>query len=181
METAKPSQAGTAIKWAIIYLIASIALTYILQLLKFDLTSPTKYLNYLIFIAFLLLTQTDYRKQLGGFLTFGEGFMSGFLYSIFSGIFSALFVYVYLSFLNPQAFEQIIKTAQDQMETQGLSSDQIERGIDFTRKFGVLFGSVGALFGLIIIGAVIALIGAAIFKKERTIRDLERQAEDPAV
>jgi hypothetical protein len=95
MENSKPSSSSVTVKWAVFYLISSIVITYGIQLLNLDPNSPVKYLGYIPFIAFLLLAQKEYRDKLGGFLTFGEGFLTGFLYSVFGGIMVAIFIYIY--------------------------------------------------------------------------------------
>jgi hypothetical protein len=181
MENTKPSSTNLAIKWSVLYLIASAVITFAVQLMNMDINSPVKYLSYLIFIAFLLLTQKEYRDKLGGFITFGDAFTSGFVYSIFSGILSAIFVYVYLAFINPGALTQAAEAARAQLEAKGqLSSDQIDTAVNITVKYGAIFGSVGGLIGSIVLGAIVALIGAAIFKKERSIFDIEAESNTAA-
>jgi hypothetical protein len=185
METVKQGSGKVAAKWSLIYIITSIVITYAFQFLNIDQSSPAKYVSYIPFIAFLLLAQKEYRDQLGGYLTFGEGFSAGFLYSVFSGLFIAIFIYIYLTFLSPQVFEQSMAAAQTKLQESGnLSSDQIDQAMVITRKYGTIIGAVGALVGSVIIGAIIALIGAAIFKKERTILDIEQGGSsyvDPSV
>jgi hypothetical protein len=183
MENVKPTTTKVAFKWSIIYIITSIVITYAFQLLNVDQTSSVKYLGYIPFIAFLFMAQKEYRDQLGGYITFGEGFSSGFMYAVFSGIFLAIFVYLYLAILSPQILEQSLAAQQDKLKEQGnLSAEQIDNAMSIGRKYGAILGSVfGAIF-LIIIGAILSLIGAAIFKKERSIIDIERESSaDPVV
>ena len=82
MENSKPNATKVATKWALIYILTSIVITYLFQILNIDQNSGFKYLVYIPFIAFLLLAQKEYRDQLNGFLTFGEGFSSGFRFSL---------------------------------------------------------------------------------------------------
>ena len=182
MTTTKPSSAGVAFKWTLIYFIASVVLTYAIQLLNMAIDSPLKYLNYVFFIGFMFMAQKELRDKLGGFMSFGEAYMHGFLYSVFCGIISAIFIAIYLTILFPQGIDQIVAAAQAKMQEQGnVSSDQMDTALNITRKYGVLIASIGALFGLIIIGAIIAVIGAAIFNKKRTLQDIENETPDPAV
>jgi len=56
--------------------------------------------------------------------------------------------------------------------------------MEITRKYGVLFTAIGTAIGTPIVGAIISLIGAAIFKKERSVLDIEQNSgsfTDPAV
>ncbi|WP_428329557.1 DUF4199 domain-containing protein [Mucilaginibacter sp.] len=175
METSKPGSVNLAFKWAVIYAVISIVLTYVYQFLNIDMNSAVKYIGYLPFIGLLLLTQKEYRDKLGGFMTFGEGFLPGFLYSVFAGVILAVFMYLYFSFLSPQVWAQTLATTRETMVQQGtLSSDQVDKAMEMTTKYGVIFVVFGVIIGTPIMGAIVALIGAAIFKKERTLRDIEQ-------
>ena len=185
MENVKPSSLNVSAKWAGIYVITAIVITYLFQFLAVDQGSSAKYLSYIPFIAFLLLAQKEYKDQLGGFITFGQGFMSGFIYSVIAGIIIAIFMYIYLGILSPQVWEQILATTRDKLtENKNLSSEQIDQAMEITRKYGVLLTVVGTAIGTPIVGAIISLIGAAIFKKERSVLDIEQNSgsfTDPAV
>ena len=181
METAvKQNSTGIAFKWAIIYVITNIVLTLAFQYLNVDPLSPVKYLVYIPFIAFLFLTQKEYRDTLSSFMTFGEGFLAGLYYSIFSGILLAVFIYIYLTFINPHMMEQTIAAQHDVLIAKGLTEEQVETTAGITRKFGSIIATMGVLIGTPIAGAIIALIGAAIFKKERSPLDADSYV-DPAV
>jgi len=182
MENVKKSSTNIAVKWAVIYVITSIVITYIFQFLNIDQSSSAKYISYIPFIAFLLLAQKEFKDQLGGFITFGEGFMAGFLYSVFAGLMLAVFIYIYLGILSPQVLEQSIAAQHDKLVEKGLSADQIDSAMVMVKKYGAIFGAVGVAIITPIIGAIISLIGAAIFKKERSITDIENNSySDPAV
>ncbi|MCR8560513.1 DUF4199 domain-containing protein [Mucilaginibacter sp. BJC16-A38] len=175
METIAPTPSKTAFKWALISFVTSIVLTYLYQFLKLDVNSPVKYVNYIFFITFLILSQKEYREQLGGFVTFGQAFVEGLLFSVFSGIMIAIFTYIYFTILSPDVWEQAMTASQQKLEAAGnLSSEQIESAMGITRKYGVIIATVGVIIGTPILGAIISLIGAAIFKKERSILDIEQ-------
>jgi hypothetical protein len=186
MENVKQGYFNLSVKWAVIYIITSIVITYTFQILDVDqVTSPLRFLPYVPLIAFLFLAQKEYKDKLGGFITFGQGFMAGFMYAVVVGVLGAIFTYIYLKFLSPQIWEQALAATKDKMaENKSLSGDQIDQAMDITRKYGIILGSLGALIVTPIIGAIISLIGAAIFKKERSILDVEHDASsytDPSV
>ncbi|HEY2582547.1 MAG TPA: DUF4199 domain-containing protein, partial [Mucilaginibacter sp.] len=135
MENSTQNPTKIASKWAIIYVATSIVITYAFQLLNIDQSSAFKFLGYIPFIVFLLLTQKEYRDQLGGYLTFGEGFSAGFRYSVFSGLMLAVFIYIYLAFLSPQVLEQSITDQQGKMVEQGLSQEQIDKAMEIGKKW----------------------------------------------
>jgi len=167
MEIDTPKPGKVAFKWAIIYVITSIVITYAFQLLNIDQNGPAKYLGYIPFIAFLFLAQKEYKDQLGSYLTFNQGFMSGFLYAVFGGIMIGVFVFIYLQFLSPQMMDQALATQQEKMAAQGLSDEQMKQSMEIAKKFGPIIGAVFTIIILPIVGALLALIGAAIFKKEK--------------
>ncbi|HWD87369.1 MAG TPA: DUF4199 domain-containing protein [Mucilaginibacter sp.] len=182
MEQPKPNPTKVATKWALINLITGIVLTYAIQYLVPDPNSPIKYLTLLPFVAFLLLAQKEYKDQLGGYLTFGEGFSAGFKFALFTGLMVAVFTYLYLAVLSPDVMEKAVQQAKEQMEAKGnLSSEDIDKAVNITRKFGPIFGAIGALVFDLIAGIIVALIGAAIFKKERSAYDPEPAQADPTV
>ena len=174
----KPSAVKIAIKWTLIYFVTSVIITYLFQFLNVDQSSPAKYLSYIPFIAFLLLAQKEYRDLLGGYLTFGEGFITGLWYGVFAGVLMAVFIYVYLGILSPQILDQSIDASMQKLREQGtMSADQIDNATVMAKKYGALFGAIGILFVLPIFGVIISLIGASIFKKERSPLDMVQEAE----
>ena len=184
MENVKKSYTGISAKWAVIYVITSIVITYILQFLNIDQTSSARYLGFIPFAAFLLLAQNEYKSQLGGFITFGQGFMSGFIYALIGGVILAIFTYIYLKFLSPQVWDQILSMQKDQLAEKNMSSDQIDQTMTFMKNYGQLFSFIGVIFMDAFVGAIVALIGAAIFKKERSVLDIEKNSDsysDPVV
>lgn len=167
MESQKVSSSKPAIKWALIYAATSIVLTYAYQFLNIDYTSPVRYFNFVIFIAFAFLAQVELRNLLGGYATFGEEFLTGFLYSVFSSIIIAIFTYVYFTYLSPEIYQQVLDVQRQKLIDKGLSSDQIDTAMSITRKYGTLITAVSIVFGSAFFGAIISLIGAAIFKKDK--------------
>ena len=168
-----------ATKWGLIYAATAIVITYATELLSLDPTSAVKYLTYIPFIAFLCLTQTEYREELGGYINFGNAFSAGFRYAVFTGLLLAIFTYVYLTVLSPAMWEKVLDTTQSQLEEKNTPSAQIEKTMDVMKKWGPILGAFGAAVGYAICGAVVSLITAAIFKKERSPYDIAMEAEDP--
>jgi hypothetical protein len=182
MEQSASSPTKVATKWALINLVTSIVLTYLIQFISTDPNSPLKYLGYVPFIIFLFLTQKELRDQSAGFLTFSEGFSVGFRYAIFASLLLAVFTYVYLAILNPDIMAKAAEQARAQMEAKGnMSSESIDKAVDITKKFGPIIGAFVLAIMDTIIGVVISLIGAAIFKKERSPLDVEDTTPDPTV
>jgi hypothetical protein len=181
METAKANVSGIAVKWALINVITAIVITYVFQFMGTGASAPVRYLAYIPFIAFICLAQIEYRDKSSGFMTYGQGFIEGLLFGVFSGIMMAIFIYIYYAILYPQGVDEMVTAAHDKMVAQGTPSDQMDAALDMTKKYGAIFATVGILFVTPIFAIIVSLITAAIFKKERSFQDIENQSSDPAV
>ncbi|TWI97669.1 uncharacterized protein DUF4199 [Mucilaginibacter frigoritolerans] len=185
MENSKPSSSDITIKWAVIYMITSVIFTFAFQFLNINIISPVRYISFIPYILFLFLAQKEYKDKTGGFLKFGDGFLVGLFFAIYSAVFGAIFSYIYFSFLSPEAWQQYLDAMQAKASVQpNVSSDALDAVMNFYRKYGKIVAAAGALITGVIIGAIIALIGAAIFKKEKSITDIENDANaftDPTV
>ncbi|MDO3627708.1 DUF4199 domain-containing protein [Mucilaginibacter sp. BT774] len=169
-QTAAPSSAKIAIKWSLIYVLVAIVITYASEIAKLSVNSPVKYVTYVFLIVFLLLAQKEHRDKLGGYIKFGDAFVTGLLYGIFAGVLTAVFVYIYLSILSPEIFAQAIDQQRQAMVDSGkMSSDQIDHAMDIAKKYGPILGAIVTVFLYAILGVIVGLIGAAIFKKEPSI------------
>lgn len=169
-QAATPSSAKLAIKWSLIYVLVAIVITYASEIAKLSVNSPVKYVTYVFLIVFLLLAQKEHRDKLGGYIKFGDAFVTGLLYGIFAGVLTAIFVYLYLAILSPEVFAQAMEQQRQSLTESGkLSSDQIDHAIDIAKKYGAIFGAIGTVFIYAILGVIVGLIGAAIFKKEPSI------------
>jgi hypothetical protein len=177
----KPNPTKIATKWAFINILTAIIVTYAFEFLNADPNSPLKYLSYIPFIAFLLLTQKEFKDSIGGFMTFGEGFSAGFKYALFSGLLMAVFIYLYCAVLSPDFFERSLEVSRAQMEARNMSPDQIDKGMEMAKKWGPLMAAFATAVSYPVFGSIISLIGAAIFKKERSGYDIIDDAVDPTV
>jgi hypothetical protein len=167
MENTKPNTNAIVFKWTIIYVITSIVITYAFQFLNIDQSSAARYITYVPFIIYLFLAQKEYKDQAGGYLTFGQGFVTGLLYSVYSGILLAIFIYIYFKFLSPQIWDQALTAAQDKMTSAGtMSSEQVDTAMQMTRSYGILFAVIGTVFAFSFFGTIISLITAAIIKQD---------------
>src|SRR5256885_5559970 len=95
----KKSPIGVALKYAIITALASFIFSIITYVTKLYLNQAVNWLFYLILLAGLIFTVKDRRdKELGGYITFGEGFGTGFLFCIIYGVFSMITTLIMMNF-----------------------------------------------------------------------------------
>lgn len=176
----RPNPTKVATKWALISTITNIVVTYAFEFMNVNQQSSIKYLTFLPFVVFLFLAQKEFRDTTGGgYMTFGTGFSTGFRYSVFTGLLVGVFIAIYLWILSPEVLEQSLEASRAQMEERDMSSADIERSMEMAHKIGPWMGGFFSALMYTIIGALIALIGAAIFKKERSPLDIANDAVDP--
>lgn len=121
---------------------------------------------FVFYIIIMVLPVRKHRDQdLGGHIPFGRAFTVAFLTSLIVGIISTAFNMLYMNVIDPSLGATIIEDTRDMYEGMGMSEAQIESAMKQVERG---FTVTGQLMGLGIgvgFGAVIALIIAAIMKK----------------
>jgi hypothetical protein len=131
------------------------------------------YLAYLPLVVGILMNAMAYSKANGGAVTFGNVFLSCFkvsmIVSVIMVVWSILSIYIF-----PEMKDKIMEAARESMEKkQNMSQESIDAGLGFMQKFWNVFMILGALFGTLLYGVLISLIGGLIAKK-----DVVRPASD---
>ena len=130
-----------------------------------DINGPVKWLGYVVFIGGVIWSVYSYGKQVDYNSTFGNYFAHGFKVAAF--VTAILIIYVVIfNALFPDFKEMAIDQARKAMTQKNMTPDQIEQGLAMTRKFFLVFVIGGTLVGYLLFGALAALVGAAITKKE---------------
>jgi len=122
---------------------------------------PTLLLCIAIIIAVIM-----YGKQMNNNVTFGNLFAHGFKVSATVACFLFVFAIISVYLLFPDFVNQVVDKAMDEARKQGkMSEDQIQQGLPLVRKITSIGLLVGSVIGTLIVGAIAALIGAAVAKK----------------
>ena len=139
--------------------------------------SSFQWIIYCIFLVGIVLSITQYGKQISYNAKFGDYFAHGFkvsaLVTIMMIIFLLIFMYVF-----PEFKEKAMEEARKSMASKNLSEEQIDKAIDLTKKFFTVFLIGGALLGYLLFGAIASVIGAAITKKDPRPFENLNQIED---
>jgi len=175
----KPNPTKIATKWALIYVVTSIVLTYTFQLLNIDPESPVKYISLVPFTAFLVLAQVEYKTALNGSLSYGEAFSTAFRYALFAGLLLTVFTFIYLKYLSPDVLVKSMDAQREKMTERGLSDAQIDQALSIGSKYGAIFGAVAVAIFTPILGCIVGAITSAVVKKDHPPIDLLDQ--DPTV
>jgi len=167
----------TVFKWAALVALIMILLIYVFYFADVDQKSFLNYVSYLPFLGGLVMAVKTHRDaELGGYISFGRAFSTGFRYSSLLSIFMGLFMLVYFKWLNPEVLEQGLNEAENQMLDQGKSSSEIDTAMGLARSWGPYFAALGTSIMYTLTGAVASLVFAYIFKREKPIFESSEEA-----
>ena len=168
----KRSQAKVAMNYGALYGLSSSELYLIFYFAGAEVDSNApKYLGYLLLILFLYMGIKSYRDQdLGGYIGYGKSLGTGILIGAFGGIIAGFFSVLMFTVIDPGLAEKIIEKAQEQMiEKGGMTDEQIEKILDWTRKaFSPVFLFMFSILGNAFLGLVFSLIISIFTRKEQT-------------
>jgi hypothetical protein len=108
-------------------------------------------------------------QELGGYLSLGRGIGVGTLSGLVAGVISAIWIVLYVMVINPGFTASLQEAQTAQMESQGMSEEQIEMAVSMAGWFtNPGFLAFSQLFGGVITGFILGLIIGAIMKREPT-------------
>ncbi len=166
MET-KKSPFGVAMKYAVITALASFIFSIIIYVTHMYLNSWIQWVGLIILLVGLVFAVRERRdKELGGYITFGEAFVAGFLFCMILAVFSVLMNLLMTQVIAPDMMTEILKNTEQKLLDGGMSDEQVEMAMKYTKMFTTPTAQV--IFGLLFtafFGAILSLIVAAIFKK----------------
>jgi hypothetical protein len=126
------------------------------------------YLGLVIAIAGIALGMREYRNEVGqGVMSYGRALGTGVLISIWSAVFGAVFNFVYFQFINPGFKDAMVAFQKAEMERKGMPANVIEQSEGMLRLFSspIMITIIGLIMA-VLVGAVLSLILAAIFKSK---------------
>jgi uncharacterized membrane protein YciS (DUF1049 family) len=125
-----------------------------------------KWLPSLVLVVSIIYSCIIYGKQNQDNVTFGNVFADGFKTSAVVACLMVVFTVLSIYVISPETKDIVLDQARKQMEEKGnVPPETIDQALQMTSKFFVPFAIGGALIGTIIVGAISALIGAAVTKK----------------
>ena len=123
--------------------------------------------SYLIPIIGLIYCLYAYRKEyLSDQMTYGQAFLMGFAILFISGLINLIYTYVYISYINPDFFNQAEIIMEEKLIRKGMDADLIENVMEKTSRLRTIKWTViMALIYTIFYGAFVSLIVSAFMKK----------------
>lgn len=165
----KVTPAQTGLKYGLMYSLASTIINLI------PLLSGTSkgagvlswFFNVGVAFLFFILAGREFKKQNGGYITFGEGFKINMIAAAITGVVRSLIVYIYVKFIDAGYSERAMRTVEETWEKQGMTEEQMEQA----RWFSGIFTSPEVIlisgFILVVLGGLVwGAVSAAITKTE---------------
>lgn len=126
------------------------------------------WLSVVISVTITILAMREYRTLNGGFMSFGEGVGLGALVSVIGGLISITYNQIYTSFIDTTIRQQMLDNAREQLESRGMTDEQIDQAMEFTEKLqspGLQF--LVGIFVAVLFGVIISLIVAAFMRRKK--------------
>lgn len=160
---------ATAIKFGIIGGLAGILVSLIVFFANLQYESWSKWLQTLVMLAAIVTgIMAIASANKGKIIPFGSLFKGGMLITLILTVFAIVYFLVYSNVIEPDFIHNLLEETRKQMMEKGLSEEQAEAALKISEKFmtpGVM--SVISFLSSLVVGAIISLICAAIFKTEK--------------
>ncbi len=130
----------------------------------------TGYVSYTVLLLGVVLSSYHYRdKYLGGIITYGQSFKTGFLTALFAAIGSGVFTYIFISLMPPEFIQNMLQQTEDKMfeSNPDLTDEQIDMAMNMTKKFmnpGMMAGM--AFLAYTFFGVIFSLLTSIFVKRE---------------
>ena len=165
----------TAMRYGLIAGLFSILLGLITNVLDLvDPANPSSPMSWVVFLlnwgiligAIVMAIKYHRDEELGGYITMGRALAIGVLTVLFLGILAMVWTYIYMSFIDPGMVDELIAAQVTQMESQGMSDEQIEQSMVMVKKFmtPIAISIIGLVMNLFA-GTIISAISGGIMKK----------------
>jgi hypothetical protein len=119
--------------------------------------SSAPWVGYGVMIAGVLIAQLQFRKQLGGYMTYAQALGIGILTMLFASVITGFFSYLLYAVIDPSLQDQLLLSIEEEIVRGGsIPEEQIDMAVRMASKFKdpavMFFMNIvgGALIGLLI-------------------------------
>ncbi|MEZ5103249.1 MAG: DUF4199 domain-containing protein [Draconibacterium sp.] len=147
--------------------IVLILISVIFYVMGNTFSKTAQYLSYPIFVAGIIWGQINYRKALGGTISYGQALGAGILTMVFASIISSIYTFLLYKVIDPSLQEQLRIFTEEQIVKQGrVPEEQIDMAVQMATKFQTpAMMVIMGIFGGALIGTIISLITSIFVKK----------------
>jgi len=140
----------------------------ILYTLDASFSGYSKVMGYLLPAVLLAVVLFLYRKEyLGGSMTYSQSLGMGTLIMVVAGIISAIYMFIFMKYLDPDFIKLIVQVQEEEMLKRGMDEAAIEQAMEFTSKMrsvGVM--TIMSFLSTAFMGFIFSLIISIFLKKE---------------
>ncbi len=167
MENKNTTVLYNGLVWGAILGFVGIIYNVILYMLDQNLNQNLGYLGMVLTIIVLILGIRSFRDNVrGGVLPFGPAFKFGFIVILVSSVIGIIYAYLLWTVIDPDIVGRMKDMQMEKMLEQGVPEEALDQAMAIAGKFMTpIMMSIMGLFFAVITGTIIALIMAAIFKK----------------
>lgn len=140
----------------------------------FDKSQIYGYLGMLIALSMIFVGIFQHRKQLGGTISFGKGFIVGLLITLIAGVFYALTWELYLNMTDLDFMKIYSEEVISKMEESGESAEVIESVTKEMASMAEIYKNPLIRFGftlmeIVPVGILLSLIAAFALKRKKSV------------
>ncbi|HVA97275.1 MAG TPA: DUF4199 domain-containing protein [Bacteroidia bacterium] len=131
-----------------------------------------RYITYLFLAIAIFIGTKQFRdKKSGGYISYARGLGLGTLISLFASIINAVYVYIYMGFINPHIIDKILEQTQIKLANNpNMTPEIMDKAMSVTKIFATPFVSaLLTIVGFVFVGFIISLIIAAILQKDKPV------------
>src|SRR5690348_13561802 len=164
---------NTHVMYGLITAIVMIVIGLIIYVAGLSFKPGMQYVVYIPFLIGIIMNAIAFSKANNADVTFGNIFGSGFkvtaIVTLISIVWSFIFVMIF-----PEIKDKAMEMAREQMQTKGLTEEQMDQSIKMAQKFFTTFMIAGILFMYLIVGVIFSLIGAGVAKKKPAMPNMQQ-------
>jgi hypothetical protein len=166
--TSGTSVKSVAIRYGLLTGFVSVIYSFILFVGNLSENKILSSLSYVILIVGIILAHKHFKRENGGYMSFGQGLGIGSLLSVILGVMSGIFMYIYMKFIDSSFLERMREMQVAELEKRNMSDEQIEQAMAITDKMmGPEMMVVWAIVATLLMGFLLSLIISAITKRTR--------------
>ena len=166
MEQKSTSLWKSAITYGIYIGIASILVSVIYYATGNTFAKSEQWVAIAVMIIAIILVQLDYRKMLGGYMTYTQALIIAVLAMLFASVLSGIYNFVLMNYIDPSLQEQARIMAEQKLIARGIPEEQLEPALNIAMKFQkpIIMFIMGLVMGPLM-GLIIGLITSIFTKK----------------
>jgi len=115
------------------------------------------WVNWVFVIALVVIAHKRFKDGNNGYMSYGQGVGISFWISLASTVLGGIFLYIYITAIDPGLFDAVFEQQIQAMEEKGMPDDQIEMGINIGKMMFWPMYLIGGIFCGVLIGLIVSI------------------------